>query len=152
MKTVSRRRFLKGAGLAAIAVPNIITSSALGANGRPPASERLVVAGIGMGGRGSSVLNEFMGNKEVQVVAVCDVKSDSLAKCKGKVDGKYKTRYRSEGALHITDSSKLHHEHVFEKKHLIDSLLEDPDSYKSILDTAIGCVVTREEHALLTSL
>ena len=69
-----------------------------------------------------------------------------------EVDGKYKTRYRSEGALHITDSSKLHHEHVFEKKHLIDSLLEDPDSYKSILDTAIGCVVTREEHALLTSL
>lgn len=39
------------------------------------------------------------------------------------VDGKYNTRHSNEGALLITDTSKLHHEHVFEKKHLIDSLL-----------------------------
>ncbi len=69
-----------------------------------------------------------------------------------EVDGKYHTRYRSEGSLHITDRSKLHHEHVVERRDLIDALLDNPGSYKSILDTAVGCVVTREEHALLTSL
>ncbi|MCX6996927.1 MAG: twin-arginine translocation signal domain-containing protein [Kiritimatiellaeota bacterium] len=37
---VSRRSFLKALG-AAVALPNIITSSALGANGRPAASGRI---------------------------------------------------------------------------------------------------------------
>jgi len=69
-----------------------------------------------------------------------------------EVDGKYKTRYRSEGSLHINDLSKLNHEHVVEKKYLIDQLLENPKNFSNILDTAIGCVVTRQEHSILTSL
>lgn len=89
---ITRRGFLKTAGAASVAfaVPNIITSSALGANGRPAASERIVMAGIGMGGRGSGVLRSFMGHKEVQVVAVCDVKKRALDSVMKSVNGRYK--------------------------------------------------------------
>ncbi len=48
---LTRRGFLKGT-LAAVGAPYVITSSALGAPGRAPASERIVMAGIGMGGQG----------------------------------------------------------------------------------------------------
>jgi hypothetical protein len=88
-RTFKRRSFMKAAGAAAIAVPNIITSNALGANGVPAASERIVMAGLGMGGRGSNVLNDFMNQPQIQVVAVNDVKADQLASVLGKVKGKY---------------------------------------------------------------
>lgn len=72
---VSRRSFLRTTGVAALAVPNIITSKALGsADGTPPASERIVLASVGAGGQGSSDLGNFMRDKRVQLVAVCDVR------------------------------------------------------------------------------
>ena len=85
---LSRRTFIKAAG-AAVAVPNIITSNALGSNGVPPASERIVMAGLGMGGRGRGVLGEFLGQASIQVVAVNDVKKDTMAGAKSMVDKKY---------------------------------------------------------------
>lgn len=90
-RKVSRRTFTKAAG-AALALPNIITSSALGANGRPPASERIVMAGVGMGGQGSGDLNQFMGDPRIQVVAVCDVKHGALKSVQGRVNGRYKNK------------------------------------------------------------
>lgn len=77
MKSIHRRTFLKAAGLggAGLALPNIITSKALGAaDGTPPASERIVMAGVGVGGQGSGDLKTFMADKRVQLVAVCDVR------------------------------------------------------------------------------
>ena len=85
----SRRGFMKVAGAAAVALPNIITSNALGANGVPPASERIVMAGLGMGGRGQGVLGEFLNFKEIQVVAVNDVKKDAMRGAQNRVNGKY---------------------------------------------------------------
>jgi len=87
----SRRSFLKAVG-GAIALPYIITSSALGADGRPPASERIVMAGIGMGGQGSGDLGEFMGDSRIQVVAVCDVKNQNLEGIKNNVNGRYNNK------------------------------------------------------------
>jgi hypothetical protein len=87
----SRRSFLKAVA-GAIALPHIITSSALGADGRPPASERIVMAGIGMGGQGSGDLGEFMGDSRIQVVAVCDVKNQNLEHVKNAVDGRYNNK------------------------------------------------------------
>ena len=53
-RSPTRREFLKtaGAASAAVAVPYIITSSALGKDDRPPASDRIVMAGIGIGNMG----------------------------------------------------------------------------------------------------
>ncbi|MBI4559690.1 MAG: Gfo/Idh/MocA family oxidoreductase, partial [Candidatus Hydrogenedentes bacterium] len=72
----TRRQFIK-AGLTTattiVAAPNVITTAALGAVNRAPASERIVMGGIGLGGRGLGVLRAFMAQPDVQVVAVCDV-------------------------------------------------------------------------------
>ena len=78
LESLNRRSFLKVAGTAAVGLPNIITSNALGANGVPAASGRIVMAGLGMGGRGQGVLGEFLNFKEIQVVAVNDVQKNNL--------------------------------------------------------------------------
>ncbi len=88
-KNLTRRRFLKGT-LAAVGAPYVITSSALGAPGRAPASERIVMAGIGMGGQGRGDLGGFLRFPQVQVVAVCDVVSKHREMAKGSVDGRYR--------------------------------------------------------------
>jgi predicted dehydrogenase len=72
-----RRRFLKVAASAGAAVmaPQIIPSSALGRDGAVPPSERITVAGIGIGNRGTYDLGCFLEQKDVQFVAVCDIKA-----------------------------------------------------------------------------
>ncbi len=91
----SRREFLKTASAAtaaAIAAPYVITSTALGAEGRPPASDRIVMAGIGIGNMGSGDQGAYLGHKEVQYVAACDVRPAKREAAKGRVDGHYKNK------------------------------------------------------------
>ena len=91
-RNCSRRDFLKATCGAAVAFPSVVPSTALGRGGRPAPNERIVMAGVGMGGRGSGVLNEFMSDPGVQVVAVCDVKKDALEGIKNRVNSKYNTQ------------------------------------------------------------
>lgn len=75
-KGMTRRRFLNrvthGAA-AAVAAPYVITSNALGANGRPPASERITMGFVGLGGQGSGLMGIFHGYADVEILGVCDV-------------------------------------------------------------------------------
>ena len=87
-KRTSRRRFLKATGLA-IAAPYVITSAALGAEGRPPASERIVMGTIGTGGQGTGDMGGFLGFPEVQMVAVCDPAPDHRENAKKLADQHY---------------------------------------------------------------
>ncbi len=84
----TRRQFLQTAG-AAVAVPYVITSSALGQNGVPPASDRIVMGGIGIGNMGNGDQDAFLGRPDVQYVAVCDVRAGVREAAKGKVDKRY---------------------------------------------------------------
>ena len=68
----TRRSFLKTAS-AAIAAPTILPSSVFGNADRAAPSNRVVIGAIGVGGRGTSVMNSFLQQKDTQVVAVCDV-------------------------------------------------------------------------------
>lgn len=72
----NRRQFLKQAPVAGgtlAAVPYVITSAALGAGGRPPASERITVGFIGLGGHGiGRNLNMFLHQQDAQPLALCD--------------------------------------------------------------------------------
>ena len=89
--TLSRRRLLADAGAAGggmLAAPYVLTSTALGAAGRPPASDRIVMGGIGLGGRGSGDLRWLLNEKEVQFVAVCDVRRRRRDAAKKAVDAK----------------------------------------------------------------
>jgi hypothetical protein len=87
----TRRDFLKVAG-AAVAAPYVIPSSALGNAARPPASERIVVAGIGIGNQGSSDQDAFLNRDDVQYVAACDVRADFRNTAKGRADNHYKNK------------------------------------------------------------
>src|SRR5262249_55208550 len=88
IERTSRRRFLKTTG-AAVAAPYVITSAALGNADRPPASDRIVMGGIGIGNMGRGDLADFLNRKDVQYVALCDVREEFRDKAKTSVDGKY---------------------------------------------------------------
>lgn len=60
-------------------------------------------------------------------------------------DGKYKTRYQSLGAL-SRQQEKLNHEHVVQRKLLVEALLKDPTRCQEIFESAIACTVLEEEH------
>jgi hypothetical protein len=86
----TRRQFLQRAALAA--VPVIIPASALGRDGAVPPSERIVLGGIGVGGRGSYVLSWMLPEPDVQFVAICDAKRSQRDNVKRMVDAKYGNR------------------------------------------------------------
>ncbi len=88
---ITRRAFLRGAG-AAVAAPYVIASTALGAAGRPSASNRITMGTIGLGGRGSHDMAALLANDDVQMVAVCDVVRDKRNRGKAAVDDKYGNR------------------------------------------------------------
>jgi len=90
--TSSRRQFLKATSAtaaAALAAPYVLTSDALGGPDRSPASERIVMAAIGVGGQGSSDMGNMLGDKRTQYVATCDVRKGARDGAKGRIDGKY---------------------------------------------------------------
>jgi len=71
----NRRTFLKNSvsGLSsALALPYVISSTALGSPSRPAASERVTVGHIGVGGQGGGLLRGFLNVDGSQSVAVCD--------------------------------------------------------------------------------
>lgn len=88
---VNRRRFLKRIAVAsgAIGLPCIIPGSALGLNGAVPPSERIVLGGIGIGGRGTGVLQWMLPERDVQFVAVCDPQKARREAVKRLVDSRY---------------------------------------------------------------
>lgn len=91
----TRRDFLKTAAAAAAATaaaPYVITSSALGNQDRPAASERIVMAGIGIGNMGKGDQDAFLGRKDVQYIAACDVRKNVRETAKAKIDDRYKNK------------------------------------------------------------
>ncbi len=88
---VTRRRFLACSAMAtgAVALPCYIPASALGRDGAVAPSERIVMGGIGLGGRGSYDLGWMITERDVQWVAVCDVVKSKREAAKKVVDAKY---------------------------------------------------------------
>ena len=80
---LSRRRFLRRAGLG-LGVPSFIASRALGGAEGPPASERVVAALVGCGGRGTGLL-DIHDDPRCTLAAVCDVDQQHLAAVKKRV-------------------------------------------------------------------
>lgn len=87
----SRRQFLGAvsAGSAAAMAPMIISASALGRDGHVAPSERIVVGGIGIGRRGGYDLSCFLPQKDVQFVAVADIKQKRRGEVKKIIDTHY---------------------------------------------------------------
>ena len=77
---VTRRSFLAGTAAAA-AAPYVITSTALGNADTPPASERVTLGHIGVGGQGGGLFRSFQRCKGCQSVAVADAYKDRREAC-----------------------------------------------------------------------
>jgi hypothetical protein len=78
-------------------------------------------------------------------------KKELLSACIWKIteaDGKLKVRFWSEGAL-AAPPKELRHEHVFERRELITRLLSGED-VDSVLNNAVACIVTKQEHVALS--
>jgi hypothetical protein len=77
---------------AACAFPYVVPASALGRDGAVAPSNRLVMGAIGVGGRGHHDLKWLVGEADVQIVAVCDVRRERRDLGKAVVDEKYGNR------------------------------------------------------------
>ncbi|HEV8378166.1 MAG TPA: Gfo/Idh/MocA family oxidoreductase, partial [Tepidisphaeraceae bacterium] len=102
---LSRRRFLKASAAALAAAgcsskngknlvednraPDIVPSSAIGTDDMPPPSARINMGFIGIGNMGSGHLNSFVNNREVQLLAMCDVREEVRNRTKKQVEETY---------------------------------------------------------------
>ncbi|MEN6574985.1 MAG: Gfo/Idh/MocA family oxidoreductase [Phycisphaerales bacterium] len=88
---LSRRGFLRTAAQAGalFVMPQIVPSTVLGGSGSVPPSERIRLAGLGIGGRGGYVLGCFLHEPDVQFVAICDVKANRRKAVKEMADSRY---------------------------------------------------------------
>ncbi len=83
-KGQNRRQFLGTA--AAVTAPLFVPASALGLAGKPAASERITLACIGIGNRGEFDLKWMFKNKDVQFVAICDIRKARREAVKKLID------------------------------------------------------------------
>ena len=89
--SLNRRGFLKSAlqAGAALMVPQVVSAAVLGRDGGVAPSDRIVLGAIGVGGRGGYVLGCFLGQPDLQFVAVCDVKAARREAVKKTADARY---------------------------------------------------------------
>ena len=87
----NRRQFLKttAAAIGAAVAPNFIPAKALGKDGWVAPSERIVMGGIGLRGRGVHDLNWALREADVQFIAICDANREARERVKKLVDAKY---------------------------------------------------------------
>ena len=89
MKQQANRRYFLKVAASAVAVPYLIPGSALGADGRPAPSNRIVMGGIGIGNQGSGDQGAYLGHGEVQYVAACDVSEQHLKAALDRANKRY---------------------------------------------------------------
>jgi len=109
---------------AAAAVPLFVPASALGKNGRAAPSERITIAGIGMGGRMGSHLRNFLPQKEVQWVAACDCFANRRNGGKAYVDRYYGNKDCTATRMH---------EEVFARKDIDAVIIATGDRWHAVL-------------------
>lgn len=91
----NRRTFIQAS--AALAVPTIIGSTALGRQGRVAPSDRISIGVIGTGKMCHGYhLNSLLGYDDVQIAAICEVDKNRCESAKRKIEEKYakKTDYK----------------------------------------------------------
>ncbi len=85
---ISRRDFVRRS-FAAAAAPLVLAPAVWGADGQRAPSNRITVGLIGRGCMGRGHLSRLVGDKDVQVLAVCDVDRSRCADGKELVDAHY---------------------------------------------------------------
>ena len=100
-RTMTRRRFLTGAGAAAAGL-HFVPAAALGRDGAVAPSDRVTMGFIGVGSQGRGhllggawtyVTGGYVARKDVQVLAVCDTWRQRREDACGRVNGHYAERF-----------------------------------------------------------
>ena len=86
---LTRREVLRAAAASLLAVPSLVPARALGKDGKVAPSERILMGGIGLGGRGRVDLNAMLVEPDVQFLAICDPNKSRREIIKKIVDEKY---------------------------------------------------------------
>ncbi len=91
---INRRQFLKSASAAAAAIslPYIVPSSALGKAGSVLPSNRVTMGCIGVGWQGGFNMESFLGQKDCRIIVVCDIDKNHLQEAVNTVNGRYKNK------------------------------------------------------------
>jgi predicted dehydrogenase len=92
---MTRRDFVKGAAAAAAGLPLLLARPARGDEKKPAASDRLTLGFIGVGKQNSGHLGHFLGQKDVQVLAVCDVDTSRRDHARTTVEERYAEQTKS---------------------------------------------------------
>jgi predicted dehydrogenase len=119
----TRRSFLKKSSL--LAFPTIIPASAIGADGTVAPSNRVVMAAIGTGWQGTGNMNDFMGIKDVQMVAACDLDSKHLENALNAIN----KRYDSKDAKGYKD-----YREVLARKDIDAVMVATPDHWHALVE------------------
>ncbi len=93
---ITRRHFVQGAAATALSLPLIKPASALAADKKEtPPSERITLGFIGVGTQNRGHLGHFLGQGDVQIVAVCDVDTTRREDAQKTVEKRYADRQKS---------------------------------------------------------
>lgn len=133
---LSRRRFVQTALAAGTLVPTIL-SRPLFARQNSAASDRINVGFIGVGTQGRGHVNRLLGQKDVQVVAICDVVVERASAAKDLVERRYaeaagKGDYK--GCTQYNDFREL-----LARKDIDAVVIATPDHWH-----ALGCVAAAQ--------
>ena len=89
MTGLTRREMFKRTAAGMLAMPFLIPARALGRDGHVAPSERILLGGIGLGGRGTTDLSLMLAETDVQFLAICDARKIRREAIKKLVDDKY---------------------------------------------------------------
>ena len=91
LPAMDRRHFLSRtlAAGGALAFPHFVPASVLGRGGAVAPGDQIVMGAVGIGGRGTAVLDWMLGEQEVRFVAVADVQQGRRDGAKQMVDARY---------------------------------------------------------------
>ena len=91
VRPVTGDRLVIAGGTAATAL-TIVPRHVLGGPGFVPPSEKITLANIGCGTQGLREMLSLLAMPEIQVVAVCDVKTDQLEQARQRVNQQYQNQ------------------------------------------------------------
>ncbi len=88
---MDRRKFTKTTLLTGIAAgfPDIVPASVFGKSNKPAPSDRITMGFIGVGGKGTNNLRNFLEKSGARVLAVCDVDAKYRDRARDLVNAKY---------------------------------------------------------------
>ena len=126
MTAITRRRFLAGAAT----TPLVLSAASFGDEKKEPANNRLGIGFIGMGIQSRGHVNFYLGDKECQVLAVCDVDTTRREAAQKTVEKKYADAMKSgiyKGCAAYTDFREL-----IERKDIDAVVICTPDHWHAI--------------------